>query len=298
MILGTAVFIGLYLPVRYYGGYRAMFVAIDQAKPGFFVLPARGMSPSWFISTVLLTGFGFYMWPHTFGSVYTARDERVLRKNAVVMPLYALVLVFVFLAGFAAVLQVPGLRGSDADLSLLRIAKLTFSPLMVGLLGAAGVLTALVPGSMLLVTTTTIIAQNIYRPLVPTTDERRIAIVARSAVPGVTLLAIWLSLRGGSAIVPLLLMGYNLVTQLMPAVLLSLWERPRASAAGAFAGILAGELVVAYQTVRGVSLPDLIPSAPQAIKDLNIGIVALVANVLVLGTVSLFAGRSRSRTVE
>jgi SSS family solute:Na+ symporter len=141
-------------------------------------------------------------------------------------------------------------------------------------------------------------AQNIYRPLVPTTDERRIAIVARSAVPGVTLLAIWLSLRGGSAIVPLLLMGYNLVTQLMPAVLLSLWERPRASAAGAFAGILAGELVVAYQAVRGVSLPDLIPSAPQAIKDLNIGIVALVANVLVLGTVSLFAGRSRSRTVE
>ncbi|HEY2379168.1 MAG TPA: sodium:solute symporter [Gemmatimonadaceae bacterium] len=298
MILGTAVFMGLYLPVHYYGGYRAMFVAIDQAKPGFFVLPARGMSPSWFISTVLLTGFGFYMWPHTFGSVYTARDERVLRKNAVVMPLYALVLVFVFLAGFAAVLQVPGLRGSDADLSLLRIAKLTFSPSMVGLLGAAGVLTALVPGSMLLVTTTTIIAQNIYRPLVPTTDERRIAIVARSAVPGVTLLAIWLSLRGGSAIVPLLLMGYNLVTQLMPAVLLSLWERPRASAAGAFAGILAGELVVAYQTVRGVSLPDLIPSAPQAIKDLNIGIVALVANVLVLGTVSLFAGQSRSRTVE
>jgi SSS family solute:Na+ symporter len=161
----------------------------------------------------------------------------------------------------------------------------------VGLLGAAGVLTALVPGSMLLVMSTTIIAQNIYRPLVRDVDERRVAIVARSAVPLVTLLAIWLTLRGGSAIVPLLLMGYNLVTQLMPAVLLSLWDRPRASAAGACAGILAGELVVAYLTISGASLPELIPAAPQVIKDLNIGIVALVVNVLVLGAVSLFTER-------
>ena len=294
MILVAAVFTGIYLPVHYYGGYRAMFAGIERAKPGFLVLPQKGMSTSWFISTVLLTGFGFYMWPHTFGSVYTARNERVLRKNAVIMPVYALVLVFVFLAGFAAVLQVPGLHGSDADLSLLRISKLAFSPFMVGMLGAAGVLTALVPGSMLLVMSTTIIAQNIYRPMVGGADERRVGIVARSTVPLVTLLAIWLTLRGGSAIVPLLLMGYSLVTQLMPAVLLSLWDRPRASAAGAFAGIVAGELVVAYMTVSGASLPALVPWAPEVIKDLNIGIVALVVNVLVLGAVSLFTGRPRA----
>jgi SSS family solute:Na+ symporter len=296
MILVAAVFTGLYLPVHYYGGYRAMFVAIERANPGFFVLPSHGLSPSWFISTVLLTGFGFYMWPHTFGSVYTAQDERVLRKNAVIMPLYALILVFVFLAGFAAVLQVPGLHGADADLSLLRIAKLTFSPLAVGLLGAAGVLTALVPGSMLLVMSTTILAQNIYRPMSSTADDRRVGLVARSAVPVVTLAAIWLTLRGGTAIVPLLLMGYSLVTQLMPAVLVSLWEQPRATAAGAFAGILAGELVVAYLTISGASISTLIPSAPQVIKDLNVGIVALVVNVLVLGAVSLVTSHPRRST--
>jgi SSS family solute:Na+ symporter len=295
MILVAAVFMGLYLPVHYYGGYGAMFAAIELANPGFFVLPARGMSASWFISTVLLTGFGFYMWPHTFGSVYTAKDERVLRKNAVIMPLYALILVFVFLAGFAAVLQVPGLRGAAADLSLLRIAKITFSPLTVGMLGAAGVLTALVPGSMLLVMSTTIIAQNIYRPMSRTADDRRVGLVARSAVPVVTLVAIWLTLRGGTAIVPLLLMGYSLVTQLMPAVLLSLWEQPRASAAGAFAGILAGELVVAYLTISGASLSTLLPAAPQPVKDLNVGIVALVVNVLVLGAVSLVTRPSMRR---
>lgn len=294
MILIGAVFAGVYLPVHYYGGYGAMFTAIEAAKPTFFVLPARGMSPSWFISTVVLTGFGFYMWPHSFATVYTARNEDVFRKNAVIMPIYQLILVFIFLAGFAAVLQVPGLRGADADLSLLRISKLAFNPWIVGGMGAAGVLTALVPGSMLLVSSTTIIAQNIYRPIAaPDADDRRISIVARSAVPVVTLVSIWLTLRGGSAIVPLLLMGYSLVTQLMPALLLSLGDRPLASATGAFSGILAGELVVAYMTISGATLPALIPAAPQIIKDLNVGVVALLVNVVVLVVVSPFTARPR-----
>lgn len=292
MILAGALFVGTYLPIHYYGSYGAMFIAIEAAKPMFFVLPASGLSTSWFISTVLLTGFGFYMWPHSFASVYTANSENVFRKNAVVMPIYALMLMFIFVAGFAAVLQVPGLHGADADLSLLRVSKLALSPAMVGLIGAAGVLTALVPGSMLLVSSATILARNIYQPIAaPDADDRRIAILARSAVPAIALLAVWLTLRGGEAIVPLLLMGYNLVTQLMPALLLSLGPRPRASAAGAFAGIVAGEIVVAYVTISGQTLTALIPSAPQAIKDLNVGIVALFVNVAVLGVVSIFGTR-------
>ena len=109
MILAVAVGLGIYLPLHFYGGYGAMFEAIEHAKPGFLTLPATGMSTSWFVSTVLLSGLGFYMWPHTFSSSYTARSEDVFRKNAVAMPLYQLVLLFVFFTGFAAILQVPGL---------------------------------------------------------------------------------------------------------------------------------------------------------------------------------------------
>ena len=32
-----------------------------------------------------------------------------------IMPLYSLVLLFVFLQGFFAILQVPGLKGADVD---------------------------------------------------------------------------------------------------------------------------------------------------------------------------------------
>jgi SSS family solute:Na+ symporter len=286
MILGAAVALGIYLPLHHYGGYRAMFESIERARPAFFSLPATGMSPSWFVSTVLLSALGFYMWPHGFASTYTARSEDALRRNAVIMPLYQLVLLFVFFAGFAAILKVPGLKGADADLSLLRLCKLTFGPWLVGLIGAAGLLTALVPGSMLLMTAATLLAKNVYAPWVPATSERTITRLARFLVPCIALLAVVFTLNGGEALVPLLLLGYNLVTQLFPALILSLPATPRATRAGAFAGILTGEAVVAWLQLTGTKLAAVLPGWPSAITDLNIGIVALIANTVVLLAVS------------
>jgi SSS family solute:Na+ symporter len=289
MILGVVVAIGVYLPMHYFGGYGPMFHAIERAKPGFLTLPASGQSPVWVISTVLLTAMGFYMWPQYFASVYTARNEDVFRKNAVMLPLYQLVILFVFFAGFAAILIVPGLQGADADLSLLRASKHAFTPWQVGVIGAAGLLTALVPGSIILITATTIIAQSVVRVLVPGITDRVVALVARGLVPVIAVIAAVMALRGGEAIVALLLMGYNFVTQLFPALVLSLGPRPKISAVAAFAGIAAGELTVALMSISGSSITTLVPSAPQFLRDLNVGFVALAVNVLVLTIVGLVA---------
>ncbi len=291
MILSVAIVLGIYLPYHYYGGYGPMFEAIDKAKPGFLTLPSSGMSPSWFISTVLLTATGFYMWPQFFAGSYTAKREDVFRKNAVLLPLYQLVILFVFFVGFAAILQVPGLKGADGDLSLFRIAEKTFSPASIGVIGAAGLLTALVPGSMILLTAATILSQNVYRVAVPSATDRAVTRLARGLVGVVALFSVWITLRGGEAIVPLLLMGYNLVTQLFPALLFSLPERPMVSTAAAAAGIVAGEATVAYLTLSGASVATLMPWAPQVVKDLNVGIVALAVNFVVLALVAATARR-------
>jgi SSS family solute:Na+ symporter len=286
MILAVAVALGIYLPIHYYGGLGAMFTAIEKAQPGFLSLPARGMSASWFVSTVLLSSLGFYMWPHGFASTYTARSEETFRRNAIALPLYQLVMLFVFFVGFAAILQVPGLKGADADLSLLRLSKITFGPWTVGLIGAAGLLTALVPGSMLLMTGATILAKNVWGALVPGTSEAQVTTIARWLVPVLALATVLFTLHGGSAIVPLLLLGYNFVTQLFPALVLSLPARPLATRAGAIAGIATGEAIVIALQASGVKLATLLPAWPSVITDLNIGIVAMIANVAVLWAVS------------
>jgi SSS family solute:Na+ symporter len=171
LILVIVVFLGIYLPYHYYGGLGPMFTAIEHAKPGFTVFSPHGESLWWSASTVLLTALGFYMWPHTFASIYTAKGARVIRKNAIVLPLYQLILLFVFFVGFAATLQVPGLTGSDIDLALFKLSVKTFDPWFVGVIGATGVFTALVPGSMILITAATLIANNLYRAVDRSADD-------------------------------------------------------------------------------------------------------------------------------
>jgi solute:Na+ symporter, SSS family len=287
MILAVVIFLGIYLPIHHYGGLGEMFRAIDAAKPGFLTFPAKGMSVLWFQSTVLLTALGFFMWPHTFGSVFTARDDRIFRRNAMLLPLYQLILLFVFFVGFAATLKVPGLKGGDIDLSLFKLSIQTFDPWFVGVIGAAGLLTAVVPGSMILTTASTLLANDIYRgAFARQASDERVATLARWFVPVVALVAVAFTLHGGETIVALLLMGYSFVTQIFPALVCSLAARNRMTPYGVFAGIVVGVAVVAATTLAHTTVAQLFPFLPDALKDVNIGLLALSLNVIVLVVVS------------
>ena len=77
------------------------------------------------------------------------------------LPIYQLILLFVFFVGFAAVLQVPGLKGADTNLALFKLVITQFPPVVVGIIGAAGVFTALVPGSVIVMTAATVISKNL-----------------------------------------------------------------------------------------------------------------------------------------
>ncbi len=291
LVLLVVVFIGIYLPIHYYGGIGAMFHQIQEAKPGFLALSDSGMSVSWFISTVLLTALGFYTWPHAFGAIYTAKSEQVFRRNAVVFPLYQLILLFVFFVGFAAILKVPGLK--NGDLALLEISKQAFSPWFVGVIGAAGLLCAIVPGSMLMMTSATMISKNLYKVVNQQASDEQVSKLAKFLVPVVALVALYFTFNGGQTIVALLLMGYSLVTQFFPAIFCSLLKRNPISKAGAFWGILAGELVVAYiYTMTDKSVASLLPFLPQWAKDLNVGIVAMIVNLVVTFVVSAFTRKA------
>jgi SSS family solute:Na+ symporter len=300
MILGVVLFLGIYLPIHYYGGFQPMFEAVNAAKPGFLTLPGSGLSPSWFISTVLLTALGFYMWPHTYGSIYSAKNSKAFRKNAIIMPLYQLVLLFVFFVGFAAILQVKGLEGPAGDLALLKISIQSFDPWVVGLIGAAGLLTAIVPGSMIMMAASTLLAKNVYKVFVPKATDQQITTLAKSLVPVVALVALFFTFQGGNTLVTLLLMGYSLVTQLFPSLIFSLTKNNFVTKQGAFVGILAGVLTVAYITISATTVGTLFPSLPQAIKDLNVGVIALIINLVVTIAVSFVTrgARSSSKTTN
>jgi SSS family solute:Na+ symporter len=285
-IILVAVFLGLYLPLHYQGGITAMFTALDHAKPGFLAFAATGKSLSWFVSTVLLTALGFFMWPQSFAACYTAKHADVFRKNAIVLPLYQLVLLFIFFVGFSAALVVPGLKGSASNMALLKVSVAAFPPVIVGIIGATGVLTALVPGSMIMMTAATLFARNLVAVLRPGQSDDTTALIAKTLVPVVGVIAAYFAISGSSTIVALLLMGYSFVTQLFPSLICSLMPRNPATKEGAIAGIVVGVGTVIYFTVTNATIAKLLPGAPEVVRDLNVGTAALVLNILALVVVS------------
>ena len=287
LILVVVVFLGLYLPLRYRRRHRRRCsTKIAAAKPGFLAFPRQGAERRLVHLTVVLTALGFFMWPHSFASAYTAQDERVCaatRSCAALRP-DAAVRVLCRLRGAAAG---AGTDGGDTDLALFKLAAQEFPPVpWSALIGAAGVFTALVPGSLIAMTAAMLLSKNLIGVLRPEATDGETVALAKWLVPVVMLVAVYFTLTGNATIVTMLLVGYSFVTQLFPAVVMSLTPRNPTTPAGAFAGILVGAVVAAVLSFTHATIGSLFPALPQAIRDLNVGIIALAANIVAMAVVS------------
>src|SRR5580700_12084270 len=277
LMVFAAVSIGIGIPYIHFGGIGPMFAALAHSRPAHLTMPGAtsNLGHTWFISTVLLTAMGFYMWPHAFGAAFTAKSGDTLRRNAVVMPLYTITLVFIFFVGFTAVLVVPGLP--NGDLSLLTIVRQSFPPWFLGVIGGAGALTAMVPASIFILTAATLFAKNLYRPLfAPAMSDAQVGRLARVTVVVLGLISLCLALYSSPTLVSLLLTGYAGVTQFFPGVVLGLYW-PRVSARGVFAGLLAG--------VGGAVF--LMTTHRDPLFGLSAGFLALCLNFLIVVLLSL-----------
>ncbi len=276
LLLGSAIAIGIGVPTVWFGGIGPMFAALARAHPAHLVMPGstQTMGHAWFISTVLLTSVGFYMWPHTLAAVFSAKSGETVRRNAVAMPLYSLSLAFVFFVGFAAVIAVPHL--ADSNLALLTVVRKTFPPWFLGIIGGAGALTAMVPGAIIILTASTLFAKNFYRPLfAPAMSDDQVARLARILVVIVTAIALYLSIHNSPTLVALLLIGYAGVTQFFPGIILGLYSR-RVSRAGVFSGMAVGVAAVAF----------LMLTKRDPFLGVNAGFVALCLNFVVTVVIS------------
>jgi len=291
LVLIVVIFIGIYLPVHYFGGIGAMFAKVQAQSPAFMTLHEPSHDTGWFITSILLSALGFFMWPHYFGAIYSSKDAKTFRRNAMFLPLYQLVLLFVFFVGLTAYLVVPGL--TNGDLSLLRVVRDGLPSGVVGLVGAAGLFCALVPGAMLLTTSATMLARNVYQEIRPAATDKQVGLVAKVMVPVVTAIALYLTFQGGEAIVNLLLLGYAFVTQLFPSMVMSLLHRNPVNKWGAGSGMLVGAIIVAVLTIGNYTVGNVLPFLPSSLGHLNVGVLALLANLIVCVLVS-FLTRSRS----
>ena len=284
LMIFAALSVGIGIPYLHYGGIGPMFSALVKVRPAHLTMPGAttNLGHTWYISTVLLTSLGFYMWPHSFTATFTAKSADTLRRNAVLMPLYTITLAFVFFTGFTAVLVVPGL--SNGDLSLLTIVRQSFPAWFLGLIGGAGALTAMVPASIFVLSAATLFAKNLVRPIfAPGMTDHQVARLARGAVVVLSLVSLYAAIYSSTTLVSLLLLGYAGITQFFPGVVLGLYWK-RVTSPGVFSGMICGVSCVAF----------LILSNRDPFFGWSAGFLALVLNFAVTIVLSMFTPESET----
>jgi SSS family solute:Na+ symporter len=276
LMIAAVAAVGIGVPVLYFGSVGNMFRTLLERRPGFLAFPGgtATLDVPWVMSTCLLTGLGFYMWPHVFGSAFSAKSAGTIKRNAIIMPFYQIPILLVFFVGFSALLVIPGLKNGDT--AFLAIVQKTYPPWFLGFVGAAGALTAMVPASVLVLFASTLIAKNIYQSaFAPGAREDAVIRLSRFLVFAVMVLALVSAFFLRKELVYLLIFGYDGVSQFFPGVVLGLFWR-RATKAGVMAGLLTGVAVVV----------GLIVSGRDPFLGVNAGFVGLLANAAVAVLVS------------
>jgi SSS family solute:Na+ symporter len=192
----------------------------------------------------------------------------------------------VMFVGFTAVLILPGL--SNGDLALLTMVRKTFPPWFLGIIGGAGALTAMVPAAILILTSATLFAKNLYRPIfAPNMSDQQVGNLARIMVFVITGAALFSAIRSSTTLVSLLILGYAGVAQFFPGVVLGLYSR-RVTMPAVFSGLVVGIAIVAF----------LMLSKRDPFFGLNAGFIGLCGNFAVTAVVSLLSRIEPGRLEE
>jgi solute:Na+ symporter, SSS family len=275
LLVLVAAVVGIGIPYHFFGGIGPMFAAVEHAHPAHLTMPGSttANTHSWYVTTVLVSSLGL-TWPHLFAGIFTAKSGDTVRKNAILTPLHLLPLVLIVFAGCAAIIAVPNLP--NGDLSLLMVARLAFPPWVLGVIGGAGALTAMVPAGVQMLAASNLIAKNVVPQLArgPVSEEV-VTRYARFGVMGVAGLALYLSMHSSATLVSLLILAYSGVGQFAPGIVLGMFF-DRVSPRGVMVGIVGGLAVTGA----------LVWTHHDPFHGINTGFIGLCVNLALVGLAS------------
>ena len=285
LVLLGVIFAGILLPIHFFGSPAGALDAVLRDHPNWLTIagPTAPNGITWVVTTTILTGCGFFMWPQSMAAIYSARNEDTLRRNAVFLPFYQVMLLLVFFAGFTALEVMPGLTGQAADQSFMLVVQKYYPAWVLGCLAAAGTLAALIPAAGQLLAAASIVGKNVLADYGIARDPAAQTRTTRILVLVVALLAFAFWAYAKTTLVGLLLIGYNGIAQLVPGVVLGVRSR-RPSALPVGGGIIAGLVTLVYFAWQTTQVTGKITGQAHTAfyTGINTGLIALAINIVVM----------------
>lgn len=285
LVIGTLGFLAVYVPLHYFGGYGELFDRLADQRPQWLTLPGAGsaeggrgeLGVGWFASTTVLNALTVVIFPTTVAGYLGARSADTLRRNAILLPAYNVLLFVPMLLGMAALFVVPGLTGADSNLALFKVVVDSLPAWAVGVIGVAAALSSIVPMAVFMLVIGTMWGHSVLSPVPRWSSGERQKLASQLVVVVAGAIALVMTYTAPNTLVRLSLVSYEGMAQLVPMLLLGLVWR-RLTTAAPVCGLAAGVVVVC----------GLVFTGNDPVWGVNAGVVALAVNLAVALTVARF----------
>ncbi len=270
------------------GGYANVFNAADEAfkakGSGSILLGAN----QYFAYATLALGSALaaFMYPHTLTGIFASKSATTIRKNAVLLPAYTLMLGLLALLGYMG--HAAKLKLASNNDVVPALFQTLFPSWFAGFAFAAIAIGALVPAAVMSIGAANLFTRNFWKayvnPQIDTAGEATVAKLASLAVKVGALLAI-IYLPTQFAL-DLQLLGGLWILQTLPALIFGLftgWFTAPALLAGWIVGLFGGT----YLTWMDGLKPLHLLSVGSFQATVYVGLIALVANIAVAVLVNL-----------
>jgi solute:Na+ symporter, SSS family len=278
------------------GGYGEVFRAADaafQGKNSAGLLLGAGQALP-YATLALGSALAAFMYPHTLTGIFASASGNTIRKNAILLPAYTLLLGLLALLGYmghAAKLQLSS--NNDVVPSLF---KVLFPSWLSGFALAAIAIGALVPAAVMSIGSANLFTRNFWKayvnPAVTPSGEGQVAKVTSLVIKvGALLVILFLPTKFA---LDLQLLGGLWILQTFPAVVFGLYvNRFRAPAllAGWAVGFFGGSWLAWSDGIKPVHTLHFGSTS----ASVYVGLLALVANILVAVAVNLALPMQRTR---
>ena len=279
------------IPIKL-GGYGAIFAdagkfyagaaAANPKYPGGLILHPAQLAP--FITLALGSAMALFMYPHAQTGTLAANSSDSIRRNAIVLPAYSLVLGLIALLGLMG--HAAGIKVANPQDIVPQLVLKMFPSWFVGFCFAAIAIGALVPAAIMSIAAANTFTRNIWRsainPALPASEEAKMAKLVSLIVKLGALLAIFF--MPTLYAINLQLLGGVWILQIFPAIIFGLytrWFNGWALLAGWAVGMVYGTWI---SHVGGAWVP--VSVAPYLHMGVYNGLIGLVANVVVAVVIS------------
>jgi SSS family solute:Na+ symporter len=274
------------------GGYAAVFDAADQAfkakgSGGILLAPNQYVA---YATLALGSALAAFMYPHTLTGIFASRSANTIRKNAVLLPAYTLMLGLLALLGYMG--HAAHLKLASNNDVVPALFETLFPSWFAGFAFAAIAIGALVPAAVMSIGAANLFTRNFWKayvnPQITDAGEAGVAKITSLVVKiGALLVILYLPTQFA---LDLQLLGGLWILQTLPALIFGLftrWFTAPALLVGWAVGFFGGTYLA---WIDGLKPLHALTFGATTIT-VYVGLIALAANVICAVLVNLVVAK-------